>query len=243
MLKPEQNIITCIIVDDEPMARDVLRRYIEKIPLLKLTGECSNAIDALVFLQSNNTDLIFLDIRMPEMLGTDFVQTLRNPPKIIFTTAFKEYALQGFELDAIDYLLKPVRFERFMKAVNKAFPKIEDELHDQQLIKAEKPTGNDFIYLRVDRKLVKILLTDIIYIESLRDYIKVHTQSRFYITRQTISSIEAMLSGNEFIRIHRSYIISFSKVKSFTNELVEVGNTELPIGKLYRNNFVKTYSA
>ena len=240
MLNPEKNIITCIIVDDEPMARDVLRRYIEKIPLLKLTGECSNAIDALVFLHSNNTDLIFLDIRMPELLGTDFVQTLRNPPKIIFTTAYKEYALQGFELDAIDYLLKPVRFERFMKAVNKAFPKIEDQLQDQQLIKPEKPTGNDFIYLRVDRKLVKILLSDIIYIESLRDYIKVHTQSRFYITRQTISSIEAMLSGSEFIRIHRSYIISFSKVKSFTNELVEIGNTELPIGKLYRNNFVKT---
>ena len=225
------------------MARDVLRRYIEKIPLLNLKAECSNAIDALVFLQSNSIDLIFLDIRMPELLGTEFVQSLRNPPKIIFTTAYKEYALEGFELDAIDYLLKPVRFERFLKSVNKAFPKIEDQIPDLQLHNVERTTGNDFIYLRVDRKLVKILLADILYIESIRDYIKVHTQGKFYITRQTISSIEAMLSGSEFIRIHRSYIVSFSKVKSFTNELVEVGNTELPIGKLYRNNFVKTFSA
>ena len=243
MLKPEKNKVNCLIVDDEPMARDVLRRYVEKIPLLNLTGECSNAIDALIFLQSNEVDLIFLDIRMPELLGTDFVQSLRNPPKIIFTTAYKEYALEGFELDAIDYLLKPVRFERFIKAVNKAFPKIEDQVQEQQLLNVEKTTGNDFIYLRVDRKLVKILLSDILYIESIRDYIKVHTLNKFYVTRQTISSIEAMLSGSEFIRIHRSYIISFSKVKSFSNELVEVGNTELPIGKLYRNNFVKTFSA
>lgn len=225
------------------MARDVLRRYIEKISILHLTGECSNAIDALVFLQSNAVDLIFLDIRMPELLGTEFVQSLQNPPKIVFTTAYKEYALDGFELDAVDYLLKPVRFERFLKAVNKAFPKIEEQVHDQPLPDKDRSMGNDFIYLRVDRKLVKILLADIIYIESIRDYIKVHTQSKIYLTRQTISSIEAMLCGSEFIRIHRSYIISFSKVKSFTNELVEVGNTELPIGKLYRNSVVKTFSA
>ena len=241
MPNSEKNKVTCIIVDDEPMARDVLRRYIEKIPLLNLTGECSNAIDALVFLQSNAVDLIFLDIRMPELLGTEFVQSLRNPPKIIFTTAYKEYALEGYELDAIDYLLKPVRFERFLKAVNKAFPKIDAQVKEKEMTIADKTNGNDFIYLRVDRKMVKLLLDDIIYIESIRDYIKVHTQSRFYVARQTISSIEAMLSGNKFIRIHRSYIVSFKRVKSFTNELVEVGNTELPIGKLYRNSFVKTF--
>lgn len=243
MQKTDHNIINCMIVDDEPMARDVIRRYIEKISLLHLSGECSNAIEALVFLKSNPVDLIFLDIRMPELLGTEFVQSLQNPPKIVFTTAYKEYALEGFELDAIDYLLKPVRFERFLKAVNKAFPKMGDHLDKQLASTTEKNTNNDFIYLRVDRKLVKILLDDIIYIESIRDYIKVHTRTKSYITRQTISSIEAMLSGNEFIRIHRSYIISFSKVKSFNNELVEVGNIELPIGKLYRNNFVKTFSA
>jgi len=231
-------IANCIIVDDEPMARDVMRRYIEKTPTLHLSGEFSNAIDALVFLQNNKVDLIFLDIRMPELLGTELVQSLQNPPKIIFTTAFKEYALDGFDLDAVDYLLKPVRFERFLRAVNKAFPKKGAEQADST--SELRKTGSDFIYLRVDRKLVKILLADLLYIESARDYVKVFTKDKSYITRQTISSIEAMLSGSEFIRIHRSYIISVSKIKSFTNEMVEIGNNELPIGKFYRNSFVKT---
>jgi DNA-binding LytR/AlgR family response regulator len=228
----------CLVVDDEPMARDVIRRYIEKVPALQLAGECTNAIDALLFLQQKDVDLIFLDVRMPELLGTDFVQSLRNPPKIIFTTAFKEYALDGFELDAIDYLLKPVRFERFLKAVNKAFPKKEDG-QGNSVEDSERKKGKDFIYLRVDKKLVKIILSDVLYIESARDYVKVFMSDKTYITRQTISSIEAMLSGNEFTRIHRSYVIAVSKIKSFTNEVVEIGKTELPIGKLYRNNFLK----
>ncbi|HEX6847130.1 MAG TPA: LytTR family DNA-binding domain-containing protein [Chitinophagaceae bacterium] len=237
MPDPENQKSSCLIVDDEPMARDVLRRYVERIPTLGLVGECSNAIDALLFLQNNKVDLVFLDIRMPELLGTEFVQSLRNPPKIIFTTAFKEYALDGFELDAVDYLLKPVRFERFLKAVNKAFPKkdIAELVHETH----DRKTGSGFIYLRVDRKLVKIVLADILYIESARDYVKVFTKDKTFLTRQTISSIEAMLSVNEFIRIHRSYIIAVNKIKSLTNELVEIGDTELPIGKLYKHNFFK----
>lgn len=234
----KNKIYKCLVVDDEPMARDILRRYIEKLPVLQLIGECSNAIDALLFLQTNPVDLIFLDIRMPELLGTEFVQSLCNPPKIIFTTAFKEYALDGFELDAVDYLLKPVRFERFLKAVNKAFPK-ESQEQDDELLSREKKTGTDFIYLRVDRKLVKIILSEVLYIESARDYVRVFTKDKSYITRQTISSVEAMLSGNDFVRIHRSFIISVTQIKSFTNELVEIGNKELPIGKLYRNSFMK----
>jgi DNA-binding LytR/AlgR family response regulator len=230
-------IANCIVVDDEPMARDVLRRYIEKIPTLELTGECSNAIDALVFLQNNKVDLVFLDIRMPELLGTEFVKSLRNPPKIIFTTAFKEYALDGYELDVIDYLLKPIRFERFLKSVNKAFPK-KDEAQNNGSVN-ERKSGTDFIYLRVDRKLVKIILSEILYIESAKDYVKVFAKDKCYITRQTISAVEAMLSGNEFMRIHRSYIIAVGKIKSLTNDLVEIGDTELPIGKFYKNNFLK----
>lgn len=232
------NIPKCLIVDDEPMARDVLRRYIEKLPALQLIGECSNAIDALLFLQNNNVDLMLLDIRMPELLGTEFVQSLRNPPKVIFTTAFKEYALDGFELDAVDYLLKPVRFERFLKAINKAFPKqIKGQLNETTV--PDKKNGTDFIYLRVDRKLVKIILSDVLYIESAGDYVKVFTKDKSWVTRQTISSVEAMLSDNEFIRIHRSFIISVNKIKSFTNELVEIGDKELPVGKLYKNSFMK----
>ncbi len=237
---PDTNspIANCIVVDDEPMARDVLRRYIEKIPMLHLAGECSNAIDALIFLQNNKVDLVFLDIRMPELLGTEFVKSLRTPPKIIFTTAFKEYALDGYELDVIDYLLKPIRFERFLKAVNKAFPK-KDETTPGNGSASEQKSGIDFIYLRVDKKLMKIILSEILYIESAKDYVKVFVKDKCFVTRQTISSVEAMLSGSQFVRIHRSYIIAVDKIKSLTNELVEIGDVELPIGKIYKNNFLR----
>lgn len=239
MSHPEHKTPGCLIVDDEPMARDVLRRYISKLPFISLTGECSNAIDALVFLQSRPVDLLFLDIRMPELLGTELVQALQNPPKVIFTTAFKEYALDGFELDAVDYLLKPIRFERFLKAVNKAFPGRSDAAMIEAAT-SEQKNSDDFFYVRVDRKLVKIILKDLLYIESDRDHVKIYTTDRTYVTRQTISSIEAMLNDNEFIRIHRSFMISLSKIRSFNNESVEIGSEELPIGKLYRNHFMRT---
>jgi len=232
--------VKCLIVDDEPMARDVIRRYIEKVPVLQLAGECGNAIDALVFLHNEMVDLIFLDIRMPHLSGTEFVKALRNTPKIIFTTAFKEYALDGFELDAVDYLLKPVRFDRFLRAVSKAFPQKKDELTSDVIkVVSEKKINSGFIYLKSDRKMIKVMLDDILYIESARDYLKVYTEDGTIITRQTISSIEAMLSDNEFIRIHRSFIVSIKKIKSFTHEIVEVGEMELPVGKFYLSNFLK----
>ncbi|HEX5652401.1 MAG TPA: LytTR family DNA-binding domain-containing protein [Chitinophagaceae bacterium] len=232
--------IKCIIVDDEPMARDVVRRYIQKIPTLKLTGEFGNAIDATIFLQEQSVDMIFLDIRMPQLSGTDFVRSLRNVPKIIFTTAHKEYAHEGFELDVTDYLLKPIRFDRFLRAVNKAFPQKAQEIETHgSVINEENKPATSFIYLRVDRKMIKVLLDDILYIESDKDYVKVFTEKGFIITRQTIASVEAMLSESQFIRIHRSYIVSLNKLKCFTAESVEIGNKELPIGKLYRNNFLK----
>jgi DNA-binding LytR/AlgR family response regulator len=232
--------IKCIIVDDEPMARDVVRRYIQKIPTLKLMGEFGNAIEATIFLQEQPVEMIFLDIKMPQLSGTEFVRSLRNVPKIIFTTAHKEFAHEGFELDVIDYLLKPIRFDRFLRAVNKAFPQKQQEIETHGLIvNEESRPATSFIYLRVDRKMIKVLLDDILYIESDKDYVKVFTEKGFIITRQTIASVEAMLSESQFIRIHRSYIVSLNKLKSFTAETVEIGNKELPIGKLYRNNFLK----
>ena len=232
--------IKCIIVDDEPMARDVIRRYIEKIPNLKLVSEFGNAIDATIFLQEQSVDMIFLDIKMPQLSGTEFVRSLRNVPKIIFTTPYKEFAHEGFELDVIDYLLKPIRFDRFLRAVNKAFPQRQQEIETHGLIaNEENKPATSFIYLRVDRKMIKVLLDDILYIESDKDYVKVFTEKGFIITRQTIASVEAMLSESQFIRIHRSYIVSMNKLKSFTAETVEIGNKELPIGKLYRNSFLK----
>jgi len=227
-------------VDDEPMARDVVRRYIQKIPTLKLMGEFGNAIEATIFLQEQPVDMIFLDIKMPQLSGTEFVRSLRNVPKIIFTTAHKEFAHEGFELDVIDYLLKPIRFDRFLRAVNKAFPQKQQEIESHGLIvNEESRPATSFIYLRVDRKMIKVLLDDILYIESDKDYVKVFTEKGFIITRQTIASVEAMLSESQFIRIHRSYIVSLNKLKSFTAETVEIENKELPIGKLYRNNFLK----
>ena len=232
--------IKCIIVDDEPMARDVIRRYIENISTLRLVGEFGNAIEATIFLQEQPVDMIFLDIKMPQLSGTEFVRSLRNVPKIIFTTAHKEYAHEGFELDVTDYLLKPIRFDRFLKAVNKAFPQKQQEIETHgRIANEEAKQATSFIYLRVDRKMIKVLLADILYIESDKDYVKIFIGNSFIITRQTIASVEAMLSESQFIRIHRSYIVSLSKLKSFTAETVEIGNKELPIGKLYRNNFLK----
>lgn len=236
--------IKCIIVDDEPLARDVVRRYIQMIPALKLTAEFGNAIDASMFLQEQSVDMIFLDIKMPQLSGVEFVRSLRNVPKIIFTTAHKDYAHEGFELDATDYLLKPIRFDRFLKAVNKALPQKQQELETHGINYGEKSNpAISFIYLRAERKIKKVPLDDIIYIESDRDYVKVFIENGYIITRQTIASLEAMLSESQFVRIHRSFIVSVSKLKSFTNETVEIGNKELPIGKLYRNNFLKLQSS
>src|SRR5688572_27339422 len=210
--------IKCIIVDDEPMARDVIRRYVEQVPNLKLVAEFGNAIEATIFLQEEPVDMIFLDIKMPQLSGTEFVRSLHNVPKIIFTTAFKEYAHEGFELDVVDYLLKPIRFDRFLRAVNKAFPQRQQEMEAGFVSSHDMKFASPFIYVKVDRKMIKILLDDILYIESDKDYVKVFTTNSTIITRQTISSVEAMLSENKFFRIHRSYIVSLDKIQSFSNE-------------------------
>jgi two-component system, LytTR family, response regulator len=231
--------VKCLIVDDEPMARDVIRNYIENVPSLSVVGEFGNAIDATLYLQSNSVDIIFLDIRMPQLSGTDFVRSLRKIPKIIFTTAHKEFAHEGFELDVVDYLLKPIRFDRFLRAVNKVFPHSQDSEVSGPVEVKEIKFASPFIYVRVDRKMVKVLLDDIVYIESNKDYVKLFTTGSTIITRQTISSVEAMLSENKFFRIHRSYIVSLDKITTFSNEFVEMGKKELPIGKLYRNGFLK----
>ncbi len=234
---PESNAIRCLIVDDEPPAREIIRRYIEQVSSLQLTGECGNAIQAFTFLQQQPVDLLFLDIRMPQLNGNDFLKTLKNPPKVIFTTAYSEYAVEGYELDAVDYLLKPVPFERFLKAVNKAYQMTAGK-HESSTVPEE--TRNDsFVYFRADRKMVKLMLDDILYIESMKDYIKVITKTGTIITKQSISSVEAMLPERKFIRTHRSFIVSLDKIKSFTSELIDIAATQVPVGKLYRNAVMK----
>lgn len=232
--------IKCLIVDDEPLARDVLKRYVNELPMLELAGECGNAIEAILRLRQGAIDLMFLDIRMPQLNGTDFLKTLKNPPKVVFTTAYTEYALEGYELDAVDYLMKPVRFDRFLKAVNKAYPLLNGKpAAEEQPPPVPEKRNEAFVYFRAGRKMVKVLLSDILYIESMKDYVKVFANGQPLITKQSISSVEAMLPEKDFIRTHRSFIVSVGKIKSFTAELIEIGNAEIPVGKLYRNGVMK----
>jgi DNA-binding LytR/AlgR family response regulator len=235
---PDENTIRCLIVDDEPPAREIIRRYIEAIPGLVLAGECANAIQVLGYLQKNQVDLIFLDINMPQLKGNEFLKILKSPPKIIFTTAHAEYALEGYELDVVDYLLKPIQFDRFVKAVQKMMSITATGI----VVHKNQPEANAeaFIYFRADRKMIKVLLKDILYIESMKDYIKVFTKNNgAIITKQSMTSVEAMLPEDHFIRIHRSYIVSLSNIKSFTHEVIEVEKKEIPIGKLFRNNVLR----
>jgi len=218
-------------VDDEPPALDVLKKYIEAVPSLHLAGLCNNAIEALSMLKEQKIDLLFLDIKMPQLSGTDFVRTLKSPPKIIFTTAYRKYAIEGFDLDAVDFLLKPISFERFIKAINK-IPAVSNETSATIEQVEDHP---DFIYFRADRKILKILLNDILYIESLKDYIKVVTKDRTIIARQSISSLETSLPKALFIRIHRSFIVAFKNIDSYKPETIEIAKYELPVSRFYRH--------
>jgi DNA-binding LytR/AlgR family response regulator len=232
----ESKQIRCLIIDDEPPAREIIRRYLEQVPSLQLAGECANAMQAFALLRQQPVDLMFLDIRMPQLNGNEFLKTLKNPPKVIFTTAFPEYALEGYELDVLDYLVKPIQFERFLKAVNKIYQPVPSR---QEPTIDEKKTES-FVYFRADRKMIKVMLQDIFYFESMKDYVKIFTANGMIITKQSISSVEAMLPEKDFIRSHRSYIVSARHIKSFTSELIEINNTEIPIGKLFRNEVMKT---
>ena len=236
--------IICLAVDDEPPALEVLKKYISSMPNLQLAGTCADALEALTMLQQHSIDLLFLDIQMPQLFGTDLVRTLKNPPKIIFTTAFRKFAVEGFELDAVDYLLKPISFERFLKAVNKV---MDTNLHSLDNNNGNGDNNNrqedTFITLRADRKNLKISLNDILYIESLKDYIKVITKNKTIVTKQSISSIEETLPKNQFIRIHRSFIVSLNKIESFTHETIEIGKQELPISRMYKMEVTRALHA
>lgn len=223
----------CIIVDDEPPAIKILKNYIETLGYLEIVGTCNNAFQTIEFLNSHKVDLLFLDINMPKLSGTQLVKTIQHPPKVIFTTAHKDYAIEAFDLDAIDYLLKPVSFGRFVKAVNKFC-----QINTPETELCSNSPG--FLYFRADRKMVKVFLKDIVYIESFKDYVVIHRQNDVELkVKYAIGSIENMLPQNMFLRIHRSFIVSVKKVTAFTNNDVELGKIELPIGKSYPDVFKK----
>jgi DNA-binding LytR/AlgR family response regulator len=231
------NAIRCLLVDDEPPALEILRTYISKLPSLEIVGECYHAISAFEFLQHNPVDLIFLDVNMPQLLGTDLLKALPSPPQVIFTTAYREYAVEGFELGAIDYLLKPYSFDRFLKAVHRALGKEKHEhpVKNEMFIK----NTERFLYFKSDRKMIKVMVDDILYVEGMKDYVRIFLNSGQLITKQTITAIEAMLPEQEFIRIHRSFIASQKRISAYNQNSVFIGKTELPLGPLYKQNVLK----
>jgi len=231
--------IKCLVIDDEPPARDILKKYIAGVQLLELAGECSNAVETLSFLQGNSVDLLFLDIKMPHILGTSFLRTLKNPPKVIFTTAFRKYAVEGFDLNAVDFLLKPISFERFLQAVNKVMQLDIHVSNTNQQHELLPDQSHPFLYFRADRKMVKVFLDDILLIESLKDYIKVITTTKVIVSKQSISALEEMLPKDAFVRVHRSYIIAINKIESYNTDSIEIAKKEIPIGRLFRHDASK----
>lgn len=220
--------IKCIIIEDEPLAVKILSDYILQVPFLEIAGKFKDAILAADYLRDHDVDLIFLDIHLPKLKGMAFLKTLTNPPAVIVTTAYHQYAVEGFELNVTDYLLKPFEFERFLVAVNKvkSIPK------DEQVLNGDNE--KDFIFLNVNKKKVKILFPEIVYIESQREYIKIVTTKKTYISKISTKEIESVLPSNLFKRIHRSFIISLDKIESYNAETVEVNGISIPIGRGYR---------
>lgn len=223
----------CIIIDDEPLAVDVLERHLENIPGFEVVQTFGNALDAINYLASTTVDLMFLDIQMPKLMGHAFLRTLKNPPKVIFTTAHKEYALEAFELEAVDYLLKPVSLERLIRAVNK--------ISREPITHAKKEEfgvdNKSFLYLKADRKMVKVRFDEIVYIESMKDYVKIYRSAGPpLVVKQSISSLEELLPSNLFVRVHRSFIVAINKVTAYTAHDVQIDAIEIPVGRLFSNS-------
>lgn len=223
--------ISCIVIEDEPLAVKVLSDYILQVPFLELKATFKDAIVATEYLRSNHADLIFLDIHLPKLKGMAFLKTLASPPAVIITTAYHQYAVEGFNLNVTDYLLKPFDFERFLIAVNKVktAKRETQQPNESQQVK-------DFIFLNVEKKKVKILFSDIVYIESQREYIKIVTTKKAYVSKMSTHEIEEILPAHLFKRIHRSFIISINKIESYTAEIVEVNGVAIPIGRGYRDS-------
>lgn len=222
--------LTCIIVDDEPLAQKVIENYLQQVPFIQLISKFDNALDALQCIKGQRVDLMFLDISMPFISGIDFIKSLKNPPKIILTTAHKEFAIESYELNVLDYLLKPISFERFLKAIDKL------EIHNSKDQRAEIGPAKDdaFIYVKHEKKNVKVLFSEILFIESLKDYIKIHTIHGTIVTQVSISAIEKRLPDN-FLRIHRSFIIAKDKITAYTQHDFEIQKHQIPIGRNFKS--------
>ncbi len=227
-------MIKTVIIDDEPLAIEILETYVNQIPGLQLVGKCNNALEANDLLQHNEVDLILVDIQMPQMTGIELIKSLTNPPKVIFTTAYPEFAIQGFELNAVDYLLKPIAFNRFLKAINK----VTAGMYGTDKIK--EISNQDFIFVKADKKLIKLNYEEILFIEGLKDYVIIYTDQARIVTLQTMKSLEEKLPDQIFLRVHRSYIVNIHKIKSIHSDDIEIivknQSRQIPIGNNYSEN-------
>lgn len=231
-------MIRCIIVDDEELAHKVLEKYIESLPWMSLAEKFYNAIDTISYLRDNPVDLMFLDIRMPELSGLKMLNTLKNPPQVILTTAYAEYAIESYNYEVIDYLLKPIEFERFLIAVNRVSRNMEATLHSEANSNGEELKDN-FIFVYQDHYTHRVDFRDILYIKSEGNYISIKTKSRNFITRNTMQETEKRLPGNLFIRIHKSYMVNRNNIKRVYGNTVVFDEGEIPIGKIYRRAFME----
>lgn len=225
--------IRCLLIDDEPPALKLLARYISAVDHLEIAGQCNNAIEALGVLRHRPVDVIFLDIKMPRILGTEFLKNLSNPPRVVFVTAYREYAVDGFELDAVDYLVKPVSFERFLKAVTRLNMMMGREM--PQLDAGLQTNSASFVYLKVDREMRKVIVNEISWLESWKDYVMVYLDNgKHFLVKQSISAMENLLSDHKFLRVHRSFMVSLGKVTGYNALAVKIAEREIPIGRNYK---------
>lgn len=227
-----------MIVDDEPLARELIHGHIEKLENFEIVAECSDAMKALSILREKQVDLVFMDIQMPQITGIEFLKTLKHPPKVILTTAYREYALEGFELDVVDYLLKPITFERFLKSVNKFYLMNQEEVQMVANTTADKPQEENFIYVKENKKVVKVYLSEIRFIEGLSEYVQIYTDKRKIITKTSMALMEEKLPPQNFLRIHKSFIVAVNKIEAFTANTIEIQGKELPIGRSFKNAVV-----
>lgn len=235
--------LRCIAVDDEPLALDIIESYISKLPFLQLIRTCSSATEAMQVLQEEKVDLMFLDIEMPELTGIQFLNILKNQPLIIFTTAYPDYALEGFNQDAVDYLLKPIPFDRFLKAVTKAQERLQRNGKAVEAapaaLAAPAPQEHDFMFVKADYKTIRVDFKDILWIEGLKDYIIIQTKDQKIITLLSMNKMMEKLSDAKFLRVHRSFIVSLQKIDSIEKSRIRIGNKEIPIGEVYKEQFLK----
>ncbi|MFA8435908.1 MAG: LytR/AlgR family response regulator transcription factor [Marinifilaceae bacterium] len=237
--------IRCLIVDDEIHARRVLEKYIHDLPQLELVQSCKNAIEAMEALRKHSIDLMFLDINMPKLTGLNFLESLSNPPLVVITTAYREYAVDAFDLDVIDYLHKPIPFPRFIRAVNKIEEKLMAQNHSiqPQPSKSNDRQEKSFIFVKADKKTIKLNFKDICYIEGLGDYIKIHTAKKTIISKLTIKKMEELLASEKFPRIHKSFIVALDRVEAIEGNQVEIMGMKLPIGQIYRQAFMEVINS